>query len=120
MAESNRIVSDSVVDLLFHLKWKSDATTHTDTYQASRFGYSDLGVNRRRIEKNCKRYTKGSAMTTLNKNKYFKVKDKHDNDYLCPLDAVKDRDTVSDQKLDDCVERDVAERYSGHIDIESR
>jgi len=30
------INSDSVVDLIFHLKWHSDAAVHTDGYQASR------------------------------------------------------------------------------------
>jgi len=58
-------------------------------------------------------------MITINKNTYFIVKDKYGNDYLCPLNAVKDRDAVSDQELDECVEKDVAERYSGNIDIES-
>ncbi|UCD78849.1 MAG: methyltransferase domain-containing protein [Desulfobacterales bacterium] len=31
-----RINSDSIVDVIFHLKWKSDAAVHTDGYQASR------------------------------------------------------------------------------------
>jgi len=34
--EPRIINSDSVVDMVFHLKWKSDAVTHTDGYQASR------------------------------------------------------------------------------------
>jgi len=34
--ELNRIDSDSIVDMIFHLKWKSDAAIHTDGYQASR------------------------------------------------------------------------------------
>ena len=37
-----------------------------------------------------------------------------------PLNAVKARDAVSDQELDECVEKDVADRYCGDIDIESR
>jgi SAM-dependent methyltransferase/FKBP-type peptidyl-prolyl cis-trans isomerase 2 len=36
MADTNRINSDSVVDLIFHLKWKSGVAMHTDGYQASR------------------------------------------------------------------------------------
>ena len=59
-------------------------------------------------------------MATINKNTYFIVKDKHGNDYLCPLNAVRVRDGASDQELDECVEKDVVERYSGNIDIESR
>ena len=31
-----RIEADSIVDMVFHLKWKSDAAIHTDGYQASR------------------------------------------------------------------------------------
>ena len=31
-----RIDSDSIVDMIFHLKWKSGFATHTDGYQASR------------------------------------------------------------------------------------
>jgi hypothetical protein len=58
-------------------------------------------------------------MAMINKNTYFIVKAKNGNNYLCPLNAVKDRDTVSDQELDECVEKDVTERYSGNIDIES-
>ena len=36
MLESNRITSDSMIDLIFHLKWKSSAAVHTDGYQANR------------------------------------------------------------------------------------
>ena len=34
--DSRRIDSDSTVDMVFHLKWKSDGVDHTDGYQASR------------------------------------------------------------------------------------
>jgi FKBP-type peptidyl-prolyl cis-trans isomerase 2 len=34
--EMKRIDSDSIVDMIFHLKWKSEFATHTDGYQASR------------------------------------------------------------------------------------
>lgn len=36
MTNTNRITSDSVVDVIFHLKWKSGVARHTDGYQASR------------------------------------------------------------------------------------
>jgi hypothetical protein len=58
-------------------------------------------------------------MAAINKNTYFVIKDKHGNDYLCPLNAVKVRDALPDQAFDECVEKDVVERYSGNIDIES-
>ena len=58
-------------------------------------------------------------MAKFDNNKYFKLIDKNGNAYLCPIDAVKSRDVVSDQELDDCVENDVAGRYAGNIEIES-
>jgi len=35
MGKSNQITSDSMVDLIFNLKWKSGDASHTDCYQAS-------------------------------------------------------------------------------------
>jgi SAM-dependent methyltransferase/FKBP-type peptidyl-prolyl cis-trans isomerase 2 len=34
--EQRKIDSDSTVDMIFHLKWRSEAALHTDGYQASR------------------------------------------------------------------------------------
>jgi SAM-dependent methyltransferase/FKBP-type peptidyl-prolyl cis-trans isomerase 2 len=34
--ELKKINSDSIVDIIFHLKWRSEAAIHTDGYQASR------------------------------------------------------------------------------------
>jgi len=36
MLNANRITSDSVLDLIISLKWKSNHAIHTDTYQASK------------------------------------------------------------------------------------
>ena len=36
MADTNQITSKSVVDLIFHLQWKSTSAMHTDAYQASK------------------------------------------------------------------------------------
>jgi FKBP-type peptidyl-prolyl cis-trans isomerase 2 len=36
MADLNRITPNSIVDLIFHLKWKSRDAIHTDGYQASK------------------------------------------------------------------------------------
>ena len=49
---------------------------------------------------------------------YFVVKDKNGDKYLCPLNSVKDRDQITEDEMDDCVERDIVERYSGNIDFE--
>ena len=48
---------------------------------------------------------------------YFVVKDMNGDTYLCPLNAVKDRDLITEDEVDNCVERDIVERYSGNIDI---
>ena len=37
--DSRRIDYDSIVDMVFHLKWKSDEVLHTDAYQASRINF---------------------------------------------------------------------------------
>jgi len=62
---------------------------------------------------------KGSAMKTNNKDMYLIVKDRFGNDYYCPLGALADSSSASDQGFDECVEKDVVERYSGNIDIKS-
>lgn len=36
MIEPNRITTESKIDLIFYLKWKSEFATHTDGFQASR------------------------------------------------------------------------------------
>jgi hypothetical protein len=56
-------------------------------------------------------------MNTNTKNVYIDVKDERGFDYVCPLEAVVDRDSVSDQEIYDCVEKDVVEQYAGNIDI---
>jgi len=48
---------------------------------------------------------------------HFKVKDAHGADFYCPRDAVEEKTAVSHQDLDECVEKDVTERYSGNIDV---
>ena len=58
-------------------------------------------------------------MVKIENNTYFKLKDKNGSDYLCPLGTVKNRDGVTEQELDDCVESGVVGRYAGNIEIES-
>jgi hypothetical protein len=36
MLDTYRITPDSVLDLIFNLKWKSNSAVHTDSFQASR------------------------------------------------------------------------------------
>ena len=58
-------------------------------------------------------------MAMINNNTYFVVKSKNNDYYLCPLKSVRDKNAVTDDELDHCVEKDVVERYSGNIDIET-
>jgi hypothetical protein len=57
-------------------------------------------------------------MAAINNETYFVVRDEQGNEYLCPINSVKNRDTITEDELDSCVEKDIAERYSGNIDIE--
>jgi len=57
-------------------------------------------------------------MTTVNNETYFVVRNEHGDDYLCPLNSVRNKDAITDDELDSCVEKDIVERYSGNIDIE--
>ena len=58
-------------------------------------------------------------MAKSNKHVYFVVRDEHGEDMLCPVNQVKDRDSVTEKELLNCFERDVAERYSGNIIIDA-
>jgi hypothetical protein len=58
-------------------------------------------------------------MATPNSTAYFIVKNKNETDLLCPLDAGGTRAAGDELAGDDCFEKDVAERYSGNIDIVS-
>ena len=45
------------------------------------------------------------------------VKNNNGDNYLCPLDTVKDISSVNVDDIDDCVEEDVVGRYAGNIKI---
>ena len=57
-------------------------------------------------------------MTKIDKNTYFIVKDKHGEEHLCPLIKANDKNAESKRVRDDCVKKDVVERYAGNIDYE--
>jgi hypothetical protein len=46
---------------------------------------------------------------------WVKVKDDAGNEFICPIDALKDRNSVTDEELENCVEDAVAGRYAGNI-----
>jgi hypothetical protein len=58
-------------------------------------------------------------MAAINNKTYFVVRDKHGDEYLCPLNSGGNQDAITDDELDSCVGKDVVERYSGNIDIET-
>ncbi len=51
------------------------------------------------------------------KLRYLRVKDKAGNEFLCPLDALKDVKDATEEELEDCVEGDVVGRYAGDIEV---
>ena len=39
------------------------------------------------------------------------------NQFLCPVDALKDIKSATEQELENCVDNAVAERYAGEIKV---
>ena len=48
---------------------------------------------------------------------YVRVKDRSGNDFLCPIDALKDPKSMSEEELTDCVDDATALRYPGDVEI---
>ena len=48
---------------------------------------------------------------------YVKVKDFAGNEYVCPIDALKNMKEVSEEVLDNCVDDATVGRYAGNIKI---
>jgi len=51
------------------------------------------------------------------KQVYVRVKDGAGNQFLCPIDALKDAEKAMEQELENCVDNAVAERYAGEIKV---
>ena len=51
------------------------------------------------------------------KDVWVRVKDNAGNEFICPLDALKERKLATDEELENCVDDAVVGRYSGNIDI---
>jgi hypothetical protein len=58
--------------------------------------------------------------TQVGKNVYVRVKDMAGNEFLCPIDALKDTKDVSEEEMELCVEDAVVGRYAGEIKIEDK
>jgi hypothetical protein len=48
---------------------------------------------------------------------YVRVRDGAGNQFLCPIDALKDITNATQQELENCVDNAVAERYAGEIKV---
>ena len=49
------------------------------------------------------------------KDLWVKVKDDAGNEFICPIDALKVRESATEEELENCVEDAVAGRYAGNI-----
>jgi hypothetical protein len=49
---------------------------------------------------------------------WVRVKDHAGNEFICPLKALKDRQTATEEELDNCVDDAVTGRYAANLDIE--
>ena len=58
--------------------------------------------------------------TQEGKNVYVRVKDMAGNEFLCPIDALKDPKDVSEEEMELCVEDAVVGRYAGEIKVEDK
>jgi len=48
---------------------------------------------------------------------YVKVKDFAGNDFVCPLDELRDPTGISEAEMENCVEDAVVGRYAGQLKI---
>ena len=51
------------------------------------------------------------------KKVYVRVKDGAGNQFLCPLEALKDIKKATDEEMENCVDNAVAERYAGEMKV---
>jgi hypothetical protein len=60
----------------------------------------------------------GSQMSEHNEQQvYVKVKDAAGNEFVCPIDALKNLNEVTEEVLDNCVDDATVGRYSGNLNI---
>jgi hypothetical protein len=51
------------------------------------------------------------------KDVWVRVQDNAGNEFICPLNALKDRQSATEDELENCVDDAVTGRYSGNLDI---
>lgn len=52
-----------------------------------------------------------------NESLYVRVKDYAGNDFVCPIEALKNPKDVSEEELENCVDDATVNRYIGNIKI---
>lgn len=57
---------------------------------------------------------------SVGKKVYVRVQDGAGNQFLCPLEALKDIRRATDEELENCVDDAVAERYGGEIELANK
>ncbi len=55
--------------------------------------------------------------TETNENVHVKVKDMAGNEFVCPLNELRDARKISEAELENCFEGDVVGRYAGLLNI---
>ena len=60
----------------------------------------------------------GNTMKSSDKDVFVKVTDVAGNEFICPIDALKERTSASKEELENCVDNGVVGRYASNIDIE--
>lgn len=53
--------------------------------------------------------------TEKHENVYVKVKDLAGNEFVCPLNELRDAKTIGEAELENCFEGDVVGRYAGML-----
>lgn len=56
-------------------------------------------------------------MDTHNAERYVEIRDENGSDFLCPFTEDQTNGADNDLPKDDCLEKDVAERYAGNIEV---
>lgn len=54
----------------------------------------------------------------VKKDLWVRVKDDAGNEFICPLNALKDRQSATEEELDNCVDDAVTGRYAANLEIE--
>jgi len=56
-------------------------------------------------------------MSESKENLYVRVKDLAGNEFVCPLDALKNTKDLSASELENCVDDATVKRYAGNIKV---